>query len=158
MSDTSRYRGFSNAKILNQAVAQFSRNRPKRGKGKRAPEFSSVEHLSHEAVAAFVDDELAESAAHRARVHVVQCAECRREVHTQRGAAQLLRGSNVSSQVRAPQELMAKLTGIASAPVEPGPCAENTPCAEPEDFVDRVEMLVRTFRRMHGHLPGRKLR
>lgn len=130
---------------------------PKKLKFRKKPkQFSSVEHLSLEAVAAFVDDELADSAAHRARVHVVQCPECREEVHTQRGTAELVRGSNLSAQVRAPKELLARLTGIANTNVGPGPDAESTPTSQPEDFLDRVEMLIRTFRRMHGHLPGRK--
>lgn len=151
MADSARIRETTGAQLLHHAAAQLRRRR-----GRKQREFSSVEHLSHEAVAAFVDDELHDTAAHRARVHIVQCPECRREVHAQRGAAQLLRGSNLSSQVRAPKELLARLAGIANAPVEPGPSAESTPCAEPEDFFDRVETLVRTFRRMHGHLPGKR--
>lgn len=169
-SDSWRHLGQTNAKLFRQAAAQLKRGRRNGAAGPAAAvddgpagaredcarEFSSVEHLSHEAVAAFVDDELADAAAHRARVHVVQCPECRREVHAQRGAAQLLRGANLSAQVRVPQELMTKLAGIANTPMQPGPDAEHTPCAKPEDFVDRVETLVRTFRRMHGHLPARK--
>lgn len=119
-----------------------TRNRPKK--------FSSVEHLSHEAVAAFVDGELTPSAAHRARVHVVQCPECRAEVHGQRGAAEMLRGCNLSAHVRAPEDLLARLAGIASANLGPGPDADATPVARPEDFMDRVETMIRTIRKMQG--------
>ncbi|AWB82154.1 hypothetical protein C3B44_07100 [Corynebacterium yudongzhengii] len=130
--------------------------RRKRLKSRTQPrEFSSIEHLSHEAVAAFVDDELSDNAAHRARVHVVQCPECRHEVHAQRRAAQILQGSNMSAQVRAPRELLNRLAGIADGPVADGPTAEATPTAQPEDVIDRVETFVRTFRRMHGHRPAR---
>lgn len=118
------------------------RSRPKR--------FSSVEHLSHEAVAAFVDGELSASAEHRARVHVVQCPECRAEVHGQRGAAEMLRGCNLSAHVRAPEDLLAKLAGIAHSNLGPGPDAEATPVARPEDFMDRVETVFRTIRKMQG--------
>lgn len=127
----------------------------KRRARKRPKQFSSVEHLSLEAIAAFVDNELAASAAHRARVHVVQCPECRSEIHAQRGTSELLRGSNLSAQVRAPQELLARLKNMAQANIGPGPDADSTPTCQPEDFGDRVELLIRTLRRMHGHVPGR---
>ncbi len=48
--------------------------------------FASVEHLNPEAVAAFVDNELSPAAAHRAKIHLVHCPECREEIHRQRGA------------------------------------------------------------------------
>ncbi|CAB0691689.1 anti-sigma factor [Corynebacterium diphtheriae] len=46
--------------------------------------FASVEHLNPEAVAAFVDNELSPAAAHRAKIHLVHCPECREEIHRQR--------------------------------------------------------------------------
>ncbi|WP_423201131.1 anti-sigma factor family protein, partial [Corynebacterium diphtheriae] len=49
--------------------------------------FASVEHLNPEAVAAFVDNELSPAAAHRAKIHLVHCPECREEIHRQRGGA-----------------------------------------------------------------------
>lgn len=121
----------------------------------RAKRFSSVEHLSHEAVAAFVDDELGATAAHRARVHIVQCPECRAEVHQQRGAAELLRGCNLSARLRAPEDLLARLAGIAHGNLGPGPDAESTPVSQPEDFLDRVELLIRTLRKMQVRPPGK---
>lgn len=126
-----------------------------RKNSRRPRQFSSVEHLSLEAIAAFVDDELTDTAAHRARVHVVQCPECRGEIHAQRGTSELVRGSNLSAQVRAPQELLARLTGIAEADLGPGPDAESTPVSQPEDFLDRVETVIRSFRSRQGHFSGR---
>lgn len=112
-----------------------------------------MEHLSPEAVAAFVDGELTDGACHRARVHLVHCPECRAEVHQQRGASEWLRGSNITDEVRAPSDLLARLTGIASAPVNPGPDVESTPFPRPEGLLDKVEVLLRAVRRnqtQHG--------
>lgn len=72
--------------------------------------FSSTEHLSPEAVAAFADAELSQSALHRARVHIVQCPECRAEVTQQRAAAEQLRCRNADESVRAPLSLVQRLT------------------------------------------------
>lgn len=53
-------------------------------------------------MAAFADNELAGSAAHRARVHLVQCDVCRFDTHSQRGTADWLRGTHLAEDVRAP--------------------------------------------------------
>ncbi|WP_235933457.1 anti-sigma factor [Corynebacterium qintianiae] len=79
--------------------------------------FSSTEHLSPEAVAAFADAELSASALHRARVHVVQCEECRAEVSQQRAAAEHLRCCNADEAVRAPLSLVQKLTEMPQDPM-----------------------------------------
>lgn len=79
-------------------------------------EFSSIDHLSPEAVAAFVDGELTSGAEHRVRVHIVHCPECRNEVHTQRAASEIVRDSNVEECVRAPRSLIERLAQIASDP------------------------------------------
>lgn len=76
-------------------------------------ELALVEHLSPEAVAAFVDGELSDGALHRARVHVVHCRECRDEVHNQRHASEAVRVSNLEECVRAPSNLVARLSKIA---------------------------------------------
>lgn len=89
-------------------------------------EFSSVDHLSPEVVAAFVDGELSDGAEHRARVHVVHCAECRAEVHAQRGAAEAVRGSNTEECVRAPHTLVERLAWLASQQQEQGDCQPDT--------------------------------
>ena len=122
---------------------------PRRSRGRR--EFASVEHLSPEAVAAFVDGELSDAATHRARVHLVHCPECRHEIERQRGASEWLRCSNIREEVRAPHDLLARLAGIASGPVKAGPDAESTPTPEPECLLDRVEMMLRAVKRNQGH-------
>lgn len=123
---------------------------------KRPREFSSVEHLSPEAVVAFVDGELVESAVHRARVHLVQCPSCREETRGQRGTAEWLRGSHLDEQVRAPRDLVARLAGIASMSPVVGPDLETVPTTHPEDFLDRVEVFLRSFRRIRGQSSGRQ--
>lgn len=79
-------------------------------------EIGMIDHLTPESVVAFVDGELTEGAAHRVRVHLVHCPECRHEVHSQRAAAEIVRESNVEECVRAPQSLVERLTRIASDP------------------------------------------
>ncbi|WIM72660.1 hypothetical protein QP028_01545 [Corynebacterium suedekumii] len=74
----------------------------------------------------FVDGELTDGALHRARVHLVHCGECRAEIERQRNASEWLRGSNITPEVRAPEDLLARLAGIASGPLRPGPDAEST--------------------------------
>ncbi|AJK68536.1 anti-sigma factor family protein [Corynebacterium marinum] len=124
-------------------------SRSRRTRGRR--EFASVEHLSLEAVAAFVDGELSDAASHRARVHLVHCAECRGEIERQRGASEWLRGSNITEEVRAPHDLLARLAGIPAAPVKAGPDAESTPTPGPECLLDKVEMILRAVKRNQGH-------
>ena len=124
------------------------RSRPRRSP--KPPEFASVEHLSPEAVAAFVDGELTDGALHRARVHLVHCGECRAEIERQRNASEWLRGSNITPEVRAPEDLLARLAGIASGPLRPGPDAESTPTPLPEGLLDKMEMIRRAIRRNQG--------
>lgn len=76
--------------------------------------FSSTDHLSPEAVAAFVDNELSTAAYRRAQQHLAQCPECHDEVAAQRGAAQRVRGL-CGEDVRAPRSLVAKLSGLTEA-------------------------------------------
>ncbi|WP_156229377.1 anti-sigma factor family protein [Corynebacterium comes] len=122
---------------------------PRRTRGRR--EFASVEHLSLEAVAAFVDGELSDAATHRARVHLVHCPECRQEIERQRGASEWLRGCNVTEDVRVPHDLLARLTGIPTRPVKAGPDAASMPMPEPECLLDKVEMILRAVKRNQGH-------
>ncbi|MDR7329040.1 hypothetical protein [Corynebacterium guangdongense] len=139
--------------MMNSAFHAFADDRLGSARYRRARKkrtFTSVEHLSPEAVAAFADGEMAETAAHRARVHLVQCHDCRMQTHRQRGASALLRQHNSSEEVRAPKDLIARLTGIAMGPQADGPGADTVPCAKPEDFLDRVETMLRAFRRLHG--------
>ena len=120
---------------------------PRRARKHR--EFASVEHLSPEAVAAFVDGELTPAAAHRARVHMVHCVECRDEVDHQRRAAERLRTCSENDDIRVPSSLMERLTSIAqSCPAGPG--IEDTVCSPPETLLDKVDILYRAVRRSRG--------
>ncbi|WIM68573.1 zf-HC2 domain-containing protein [Corynebacterium breve] len=110
-------------------------------------EIAAVEHLSPEAVAAFVDGELSERAAHRARVHVVHCKDCREEVHDQRRASEYVRGKNLEACVRAPRGLVDRLANLTQGSVKPGPSAESTPLPEADDVMDKIEMTLRAFKR-----------
>ncbi|MHA2788664.1 zf-HC2 domain-containing protein [Corynebacterium sp. S7] len=106
-------------------------------------ELASVEHLSPEAVAAFVDGELSDGALHRARVHVVHCSDCREEVHAQRHASEAVRGSNLEECVRAPRNLVARLSQIADlAPLRD---PEDSPSVEKDDTAGerRLKALFR---------------
>lgn len=76
--------------------------------------FSSTDHLSPEAVAAYVDNELSTAAYRRAQQHLAQCPECRDEVAAQRGASERVRGL-CGEDVRAPSSLVAKLSGLTAA-------------------------------------------
>lgn len=77
-------------------------------------EFNSTDHLNPEAVAAFVDGELSDSAFHRAAKHLADCDECRAEVDCQRKAANRLRVLRVvdDSGVHAPASLVERLAGL----------------------------------------------
>ncbi|MCL0120923.1 anti-sigma factor family protein [Corynebacterium pygosceleis] len=119
------------------------------GRERRPREFASVEHLSPEAVAAFVDGELTSGAAHRARVHMVHCVECRDEVDQQRRAAERLRTCTENDGIRVPSSLMERLTSIAqSCPAGPG--IEDTVYSPPETLLDKVDILYRAVRRSRG--------
>ena len=76
-------------------------------------EFNSTDHLNPEAVAAFVDGELSDSAFHRAARHLQDCDECNAEVDTQRRAANRLRVAD-NSGVHAPASLVERLAGMCA--------------------------------------------
>lgn len=78
----------------------------------RREQFSPTDHLSTEAIAAFADGELSDHAARRARAHIVQCEECRLEVHIQRSAAARLRTCAADESLRAPQTLLERLQRV----------------------------------------------
>ncbi len=112
-----------------------------------AKEFASVEHLNPEAVAAFVDNELSPMAAHRARIHMVQCEECREEVARQRVASERLR-SATCREVHASSDLVAKLTQIAqSCPT--GPSAEELE-EKSKSFLAKLDAMTRTKPKARG--------
>ena len=74
-------------------------------------EFNSTDHLNPEAVAAFVDGELSDSAFRRAARHLSDCDECCAEVDAQRRAANRLRVVD-NSGVHAPASLVERLAGM----------------------------------------------
>ena len=112
----------------------------------RARRSDTIGHLGPEAVVAFVDGEMEPKFMHRVRIHLVHCPECRADVHQKRHASEWVRHCADSATVRAPQSLLAKLAGIATEGVAPGPDAA-TPAHRPQqDFLDKVEMMVRAIK------------
>jgi anti-sigma factor ChrR (cupin superfamily) len=75
-------------------------------------QFGSTEHLSIEAVAAFVDGELRMNWYMRAAHHLSLCAECAAEVEAQMQAREALRDSNP---INTPTALMGLLSQIPHA-------------------------------------------
>lgn len=93
--------------------------------------FGSTEHLSTEAIAAFVDGELRMNAHLRAAHHLSLCAECAAEVEHQDRARAALRDSHP---IRIPSNLLGLLSQIPDSPVDepaaqplPGQFADGTP-------------------------------
>lgn len=103
--------------------------------------FSSTEHLSPEAIAAYTDGELGETAMRRARLHLLQCAECWAEVLTQRRTAQRVRCCN-DEELHAPQSLVERLTQLRHEDL----AAHDAPAA-PGGVLDKMEMMFRTLQR-----------
>lgn len=110
-------------------------------------DFASTEHLNPEAVAALVDDELSAAAAHRARIHLVHCQECRLEVDRQRRAAQRLRRAR-AEEVKASNDLVLRLKKIATSCPD-GPCAEES-LRGPETLLDKLDLVSRAMRKHHN--------
>lgn len=128
----------------------------------RARKLDTIGHLGPEAVVAFVDGEMPQKAAHRVRVHIVHCPECRAEVQQQRGASEWVRQCNVDLQVRAPQDLLAKLNGIAAAMsaevagntatnTSTDSSASNSAQRRQQDIGEKLEALRRVLRRGSKH-------
>ena len=80
-------------------------------------EFNSTDHLNPEAVAAFVDGELSDSAFRRAARHLTDCDECSAEVDAQRRAANRLRVVD-NSGVHAPASLVERLAGMSAGDLD----------------------------------------
>ncbi|MUM16591.1 RNA polymerase subunit sigma-70 [Mycobacterium sp. CBMA271] len=78
-------------------------------------QFGSTEHLSTEAIAAFVDGELRMSAHLRAAHHLSMCPECVLEIDAQRQARSALRDSGT---IRVPGSLLGLLSQIPHIPHE----------------------------------------
>ena len=76
-------------------------------------QFGSTEHLSTEAIAAFVDGELRMNAHLRAAHHISLCPDCAAEVEGQRRARAALRDSHP---IRIPSTLLGLLSQIPHCP------------------------------------------
>lgn len=94
------------------------------GRSSKPRQFSSIEHLSEEAVAAFVDGEMPPRAQRRVLRHLVHCEECRRDVKAQRDAAQRMREA-ANEPVHMSTELLYKLAAI------PTNCDPQNPSGSP---------------------------
>ncbi|MCV7315003.1 RNA polymerase subunit sigma-70 [Mycolicibacillus parakoreensis] len=92
-------------------------------------QFGSTEHLSPEAIAAFVDGELRMSAHLRAAHHLSLCPQCASEVEGQSSARAALRESGP---VQVPRELLGLLAQIPEAPPEDTPAPPSQPPADQE--------------------------
>ena len=89
--------------------------------------FGSTEHLSSEAITAYVDGELRMNAHLRAAHHLSLCADCAAEVDYQNRARSVLRDSHP---IRIPSTLLGMLSQIPdSPPAEP-------PAPPPDPFAD----------------------
>ncbi len=75
--------------------------------------FGSTEHLSIEAIAAFVDGELRMNAHLRAAHHLALCSQCAAEVEDQSRARTALRDSHP---IRIPSDLLGLLSDIPHCP------------------------------------------
>ncbi|EKF22785.1 hypothetical protein C731_3225 [Mycolicibacterium hassiacum DSM 44199] len=88
-------------------------------------QFGSTEHLSIEAIAAFVDGELRMKAYLRAASHLSLCQECAAEVEAQRRARAALRAAD-SQPITAPSSLLGQLAQIPlQTMAESGPAAQE---------------------------------
>jgi len=92
-------------------------------------QFGSTEHLSTEAIAAFVDGELRMNAHLRAAHHISLCPDCAAEVDGHRRARAALRDSRP---IRIPSTLLGLLSQIPDCPPDDHPGhAENKPWRSP---------------------------
>lgn len=91
-------------------------------------QFSSTDHLSVEAIAAYVDGELPMKAHLRAGSHLSVCAQCAAEVDSQGQARLALRDSGP---VAVPSALMGLLAQIPqSTPDEPAAAPDDDPSGD----------------------------
>ncbi|MCK8645959.1 anti-sigma E factor RseA [Mycobacterium colombiense] len=91
-------------------------------------QFGSTEHLSVEAIAAFVDGELRMNAHLRAAHHLSLCAQCAGEVEDQSRARAALRDSRP---IRIPSTLLGMLADI------PYESPDDSPTHASDRFADR---------------------
>lgn len=108
--------------------------------------FASVEHLSAEAVAGYVDGELSLKAQKRARAHLLHCSMCRRDVREQREASLSLRG-NSDSDIHVPASLVEKLASLSSDTCMEGPKAGDI--LESDTLLGRLNSMYWAARRTY---------
>jgi hypothetical protein len=97
-------------------------------------QFGSTEHLSIEAIAAFVDGELTMKAHLRAAHHMSLCPECAAEVESQRRARAALRDS---MPIAIPMSLLGQLTQIPD--LNPGRDPATPPDHDPQSLADGAQ-------------------
>lgn len=148
---TKRRLTFSTERIRRQnepmsSVASVDRSAPRK--------FSSTDHLSPEAVAAFVDGELDPASHRRATMHLEECAQCQAEVDDQRDMSTVLKlWGNTQVEIRASESLRTELQELAhNAQAAVGPGIEGVVAAAPESFLDGVDAAYRSFRRVRDKL------
>ena len=107
--------------------------------------FCSTEHLNPEAIAAFVDGELSRSAARRAMKHMVECPECFQDVLAQRRASARVKACN-NDDLRAPDSLVAKLSGLHHEIPSAEACDEEPQHKERSPLVVAVDAAFRALR------------
>jgi len=90
-------------------------------------QFGSTEHLSTEAIAAFVDGELRMNAHLRAAQHLSLCAQCAVEIEAQRQARAALRDS---CPIQVPTSLLGMLSQI---PDQSDDISDDMGAAKPAD-------------------------
>lgn len=113
------------------------------------PSFDSIDHLSAEAVAAFVDGELAPRARVRALKHLMFCPECAEDVATQRHASAALH--NCAAPPSAPGDLFSRLSSIPSTCPTDGPDATSSVCRPADSVWDLLDTVYRRGVRAMGY-------
>lgn len=101
-------------------------------------EFGSTEHLSTEAIAAFVDGELRMAAHLRAGHHLSMCAQCAAEVDAQGQARAALRES---CPINVPSGLLGLLSQIPHSTPEDPPVGEGADKFADDTTRDRRKRL-----------------
>jgi hypothetical protein len=97
-------------------------------------QFGSTEHLSIEAISAFVDGELRMNAHLRAAHHISLCPECAAEVEGHRRARAALRDSNP---IRIPSTLLGLLSQIPHCPPDDDAETQQSGPSRPSTMRDR---------------------
>jgi hypothetical protein len=103
-------------------------------------QFGSTEHLSTEAIAAFVDNELRLTPHLRAASHLSLCPQCAAEVDAQRQARSALRESHP---IAIPSSLLGQLSQI---PLCSGNAPDPTAAAQDSQLADGAQQSRRKRR------------